>query len=150
MSDTGTTTITRTDREGLFELTAVLVGGLTRVGLSIAAIPLILLPKNSRRRARRAMAEFALAAVALPKELTAVSERVVDDLFSGTGVSGPSLPSPQQLTDRARAFTERLARATDEFGASLGRAAGRAADQVERTAAKVDEWVERPPQTPSA
>lgn len=149
MSDTGTTTVTRTEREGLFELTAVLVGGLTRVGLSIAAIPLILLPKNSRRRARRAMAEFALAAVALPKELTAVSERVVDDLFAGTP-STPSLPSPQQLTDRARAFTERLARAADEFGASVGRAAGRAADQVERTAAKVDEWVERPPQTPSA
>jgi len=146
MSETGTS-ITRTERDGLFELTAVFVGGAARVGLSLASIPLVLLPKNSRRRVRRAMAEIARAIVALPKELAGVSERVVDDIFTGPP---PSLPNPQQLGDRARAFTERLARAADEFGASVGRAAGRAADQVERTAAKVDEWVEKPPQTPSA
>lgn len=145
MSDTGTAT--RTEREGLFELAAVLVGGVVRVGLTLASVPLILLPRNSRRRVRRAMAEVARAVVALPKELTNVSERVVDDIFSGPPLS---LPSPEQLTERARSFTERLARATEELTSSVSRAAGRAADQVERAAAKVDEWVERPPQTPSA
>lgn len=144
MSETGS--ITRGERDGLFELTAGFVGGAARLGLTVASVPLVLLPKGSRRRVRRAMAEIARAVVALPKELAGVSERVVDEVFTG---APPSLPSPEQVGERARAFTERLARAADEFGASVNRAASRAADQAEHTAAKVDEWVEKPPKTPS-
>ena len=137
----------RVEREGLFELGATFVGSAARIGLSLASAPLILLPVGSRRRVRRAMAEVARAVVVLPKELANVSERVVDDVFSGAPMN---LPSPERVGERARAFTERLSRAADEFGTSVGRATNRAADEVERAAARVDEWVEKPPTTPSA
>jgi hypothetical protein len=94
------------------------------------------------------MAEVARAVVVFPKELASVSERVVDDMFTGSAPA-LNLPSPERVGERARAFTERLARAADEFGSSVGRATNRAADQVEKAAAKVDEWVEKPT-TPSA
>jgi hypothetical protein len=141
--------ITRGERDGLFEIGAAFVGGGARLFLTVASAPLILLPRGSRRRVRRAMAEVARAVVVLPKELAGVSERVVDEIFSGTATT-PTLPSPERVGERARAFTERLARAADEFGQSVGRAAERAADEVERTAARVDEWVEKPPATPKA
>jgi hypothetical protein len=136
------------ERDGLFELGAAFIGGTARIGLTVASAPLILLPRNSRRRVRRAMAEVARAVVVFPKELASVSERVVDDMFTGSAPA-LNLPSPERVGERARAFTERLARAADEFGSSVGRATNRAADQVEKAAAKVDEWVEKPT-TPSA
>jgi hypothetical protein len=142
MSDTP-----KSERDGLFELGAAFVGGAARVGLSLASVPLILLPSGSRRRVRRAMAEVARAVVVLPKELASVSERVVDEVFTGAPMS---FPSPERVGERARAFTERLSKAADEFGASVGRATTRAADEVERAAARVDEWVEKPTSTPSA
>lgn len=146
------TSVARTERDGVFEMGAAFVGGAARIGLTIASAPLVLLPRGSRRRVRRAMVEVARAVVVLPKELANVSERVVDDIFTGPAptLNLPNLPSPDRIGERARAFTERLAKAADEFGASVGRAANRAADGVERTAAKVDEWVEKPPTTPSA
>ncbi len=141
--------IPRGERDGLFEIAAAFVGGTARMFLTVASAPLILLPRASRRRVRRAMAEIARAVVVLPKELANVSERVVDDIFTGAPVN-VSLPSADAVGARARAFSERLSRAADEFGSSVGRVAGRAADEVERSAARVDEWVERPPRTPSA
>ncbi|MBP1464618.1 hypothetical protein EYB53_002740 [Candidatus Chloroploca sp. M-50] len=146
------TSVVRTERDGVFEMGAAFVGAAARIGLTIASAPLVLLPRGSRRRVRRAMVEVARAVVVLPKELANVSERVVDDIFTGPAPTFnlPNLPSPDRIGERARAFTERLAKAADEFGASVGRAANRAADGVERTAAKVDEWVEKPPTTPSA
>jgi hypothetical protein len=141
------TSITRGERDALFELSARVVGGTARFGLSVAAVPLVLLPRNSRRRVRRAMAEVARAVVALPKELANVSERVVDEVFTGESPTLPSL-DVDRLGERARSFTERLSRAAEEFGASVGRAADRAANNVEKTAAKVDEWVEKPAKTP--
>jgi hypothetical protein len=140
----------RVERDGLFEIGAAFVGGAARLGLTVASAPLILLPKASRRRVRRAMAEVARAVVVLPKELANVSERVVDDIFSGnsSGPSMPSMPSAERLGERARAFSERLSRAAEEFGGAVGRVAERTADEVERSAAKVDEWVEKPAKTP--
>ncbi|NCC35884.1 MAG: hypothetical protein EOM24_28295, partial [Chloroflexia bacterium] len=133
------TSVARTERDGVFEMGAAFVGGAARIGLTIASAPLVLLPRGSRRRVRRAMVEVARAVVVLPKELANVSERVVDDIFTGPAptLNLPNLPSPDRIGERARAFTERLAKAADEFGASVGRAANRAADGVERTAAKV-------------
>lgn len=141
----------RGERDGLFEIGAAFVGGAARMFLTVASAPLILLPRASRRRVRRAMAEVARAVVVLPKELANVSERVVDDIFTGApaSMSMPNMPSADVVGARARAFSERLARAADELGTSVGRAAERAADDVERSAARVDEWVERPPRTPS-
>jgi hypothetical protein len=139
--------MSNTERDGLFEIGASFVGGTVRLGLSVATAPLILLPRGTRRRVRRAVAEVARAVVVLPKEISNASERVVDEIFSGAEPT-LSLPSTERIGERARAFTERLARAADEFGASVGRAAERAADEVERTAARVDEWVEKPPTTP--
>jgi hypothetical protein len=126
----------RGERDGLFEIGAAFVGGTARMFLTVASAPLILLPRTSRRRVRRAMAEIARAVVVLPKELAGVSERVVDEIFTG---APPTLPSAERVGERARAFSERLSRAADEFGQTMGRAA-----------ARVDEWVEKPPTTPTA
>jgi len=140
MSDTGNTA--PAERGGLFELGATVVSGITRISLNIITIPLALLPAATRRRFRRAVAELARALIILPKELSEISERVVDDIFTGPT---PTLPTPQAVGDRARAFTERVARAADELGATFNRTAARAVDDVQRTAAKVDEWVEKAP-----
>jgi hypothetical protein len=137
--------ITRADGDGLFELGTRLVGGVVRLGLTIVSIPLSILPYNTRVRVRRGFAELARGVIALPKELADISERVVDDIFSG---AAPTLPSAETISNRARAFTERLSRAADEFGATVSQAAGRAVDGVEKSAAKVDEWVEKAPKTP--
>ncbi len=147
MSDKANTT--RVERDGLFELGAAFVGGAARIGLTIASVPLVLLPRSSRHRVRRAMAEVARAVVVLPKELAGVSERVVDEIFAGPPPT-LNLPSPERVGERARAFTDRLSRAAEELGASVNRATARAADSAERAVAKVDEWVEKPPTTPSA
>lgn len=136
-------------RDGPFEIAAAVVGGVVRTGLTVASVPLVLLPRGPRRRVRRAMVELTRAVIVLPKELSNLTERVVDDIFTGPPPT-LSLPNTDRLGERARAFTERLSRAADEFGSSVSRATGRAADQVEKTAAKVDEWVEKPPTAPKA
>ncbi|MBX0330787.1 hypothetical protein K2Z83_24320 [Oscillochloris sp. ZM17-4] len=135
--------MSNTERDGLFGIGASLVSGTIRLSLTAASAPLIILPGETRRRVRRAMAEGARAIIAIPQEISNVSERVVDDIFSGAEPT-LNLPSTEQIGERARAFTERLARAADEFGTSVGRIAGRAADGAERTAARVDEWIEKP------
>lgn len=137
----------RGERDGLFEMGAAAVGSAARLGLSIASAPLVLLPRGPRRRVRRAMAEIARAVVVFPKELAAVSERMVDDIMAGSA-DPLRMPSAERMGERARAFSERLSRAADEFGSGVSRATDRAADDVERAAARVDEWVERPPATP--
>jgi hypothetical protein len=138
------------ERNGLFEMSADLVGSTARIGLTVASAPLVLLPEQSRNRVRRAMAEVARAVVVVPKEVSKVSERVVDEIFTGEQPNmNISLPSGDQISERAKAFTDRLARAADEFGKSVGRVANNAADSVEKTAARVDEWVEKPASTDS-
>jgi hypothetical protein len=131
------------ESDGLFEIFGAFVGATARMGLTVASAPLILLPRRSRRRVRRAMAELARAVVALPRELADVSVRVVDDLYAA-GDPSVNIPSREDIGRRARGFTERLARAADEFGDSVERASRRAANETERAAAKVDEWVEKP------
>jgi hypothetical protein len=138
-------TVARRELDGLFEIAAGFVGGVARMGLTVASAPLILLPRGSRRRVRRAMAELARAVVAFPRELANVSERVVDDIYANGGPTAPDLPSVGEVRDRARAFTERVSRAADEFGSSVGRVATRTADATEQAAARVDEWVEKQP-----
>lgn len=145
MSEKASTT--RADGDGLFELGAKLVSGVARLVLSATTLPLTVLPRNTRVRVRRGVAELARGFIALPKELTDMSERIVDDIFSGAPAT-VTLPSVESIGNRARAFTERLARAADEFGTTVGQVTSRAADEVERTAAKVDEWVEKAPKTP--
>jgi hypothetical protein len=141
--------MSNTERDGLFGVGANVVGGAIRLGLTAASVPLVLLPGGTRRRVRRAIAESARAIVAIPQEISNISERVVDDIFSGAEPT-LTLPSTERIGERARAFTERLSRAADEFGTSIGRVANRAVDEVERTAARVDEWVEKPTTPPSA
>ncbi|MCU0491582.1 MAG: hypothetical protein MUD01_08340 [Chloroflexaceae bacterium] len=138
------------DRDGLFELAASFTGSASRMALMLLSAPLILLPKGSRRRVRRAMAEIARATVALPRELTNVSLRVVDDIFEGgnmgmVGVSGSGSGSraTDTFAERARNFSDRLSRAADEFGAGVRSMGSRAADEVEKAAGRVDEWTEK-------
>ncbi len=138
-------TMARRDMDGLFEMAAGFVGGAARIGLTVASAPLILLPRGSRRRVRRAMAELARAVVAFPRELANVSERVVDDIYANGGPTTANLPSVGDVRDRARVFGERLSRAADEFGTTVGRVGTQAADATERAAARVDEWVEKQP-----
>lgn len=133
--------VSRDEGDGLFEMAASFVGSASRVSLSVASVPLVLLPKASRRRMRRAMAEVARAVVAVPRELTDASVRVVDKLFDSE--EKLELPRVEEFTDRARGFTERLSRAAEEFGASFGRATRRAGSTAGQAAAKVDEWVEK-------
>ncbi|MEI8167963.1 MAG: hypothetical protein WCG26_16385 [Chloroflexales bacterium] len=143
MSENANTT--RADDDGLFEMGVRLVTRVVHTGLNVVSSPLSILPPNTRVRVRRGIAELARGVIALPKELADISERVVDDIFSGTP---PTLPSTETISNRARAFTERLARAANELGTSVGQVAGRAVDGGERSAAKVDEWVEKAPKTP--
>jgi len=135
--------MSNTEQKGLLGVGAALVGGTIRLGLTAVSTPLVLLPIGTRRRVRNAMVEAARAIVAIPKEISVVSERVVEDVFSGAEPT-LNLPSADKIGERARAFTDRLARAADEFGTSIGRVADRAVSDVERTAARVDEWVEKP------
>ena len=130
----------------LFELGVKLLGGVTRLTLTVVAVPLILLPKPARVRVRRGLVELTRGFVALPKEVSEISSRVIDEVLNAGPPSLPSLPSLptiQELKDRARSFTDRVARAADEFGTGLERAAVRGASDVERTTVKVDEWVDR-------
>jgi sugar phosphate isomerase/epimerase len=138
----------RESYDGLFELAAAFVGGATRLSLALASVPLVLLPRNARRRVRRAMGEVARAIVALPKELADVSVKAVDDFYAGGSDASanarmPEMPSAEELGDRARRFTDRLARAAEEFGAGMRNAANRQAENAEQAAARVDEWVEK-------
>ncbi len=135
--------MSNTEQNPLIGAGAALVGGTIRLGLSAISTPLGLLPVTTRRRVRSAMVETARAIVAIPKEISVVSERVVEEVFSGAEPT-LNIPTVDKLGERARAFTDRVARAADEFGTSLGRAADRAASEVERTAARVDEWIEKP------
>ncbi len=137
------------ERDGLLGVGAALVGGTVRLGLTVVSAPLDLLPGETRRRVRTAIAEAARAMIAIPTEISNASERIVDDIFSGAEPS-LNLPSVDLFGERARAFTARLARAADEFSTGIGRVANQAVDEVERTAARVDEWVEKPSSTPKS
>ncbi|MEI8308317.1 MAG: hypothetical protein WCF99_14765 [Chloroflexales bacterium] len=141
--------MSNTENEGLVGIGAALVGGAVRLSLTTVSIPLGFLPGETRRRVRTAIVEAARAMVAIPVEISNASERIVDGIFSGTE-STLNVPNADQLSERARAFTSRLARAADEFGSSIGRVANQAVDSVERTVARVDEWVEKPSTTPKS
>ncbi|MEI6775401.1 MAG: hypothetical protein WCK70_00705 [Chloroflexales bacterium] len=141
--------MSNTENEGLVGVGAALVGGAVRLSLTTVSIPLNLLPDGTRRRVRTAIAEAARAIVAIHVEISNASERIVDDIFSGAE-STLSLPNTDQISERARAFTARLSRAADEFSTSIGRVANQAVDGVERTVARVDEWVEKPSAAPKS
>lgn len=137
-------TVAREDQDGVFEFTARVVGGGVRTGLNVASVPLVLLPKEPRRRVRRAMGEVALAIVSLSKDIGRFSERVVDEIYAEGQPEMPNMPRPEAIGERARDFTKRMSRAAEEFTSSFTGASRRAGDSVERAAARVDEWVEKP------
>jgi hypothetical protein len=141
--------MSNTEQNPLIGAGAALVGGTIRLGLTAVSTPLALLPSSTRRRVRNAMVEAARAIIAIPKEISVVSERLVEEVFSGSEPS-LNLPSADKIGERARAFTDRLAKAADEFGTSVGRVADRAINDAERAAARVDEWIEKPGGTPKA
>lgn len=128
--------------EGLIGMAAGLVGKVSRVNLTIVSAPLVLLPKATRRRVRRAIAETARAVIVIPRELSDASVRMVDRLFEGEEAES-ALPRVEEVAERARGFTDRLAKAAEEFGVSVGRATRRAGASAEQVVAKVDEWVEK-------
>jgi len=111
-----------------------------RFGLNVVATPLTLLPPQSRVRARRVIAEGALAVLSIPKELSNAAEQIVDRVYEESESS--NVDRTQDVAERARQFSSRLSNAAREFGASITGTATQAADTTERAATKVDEWVE--------
>ncbi|NJP05992.1 MAG: hypothetical protein HC837_10390 [Chloroflexaceae bacterium] len=128
--------------DNLYDIGANVVRGVTSVGLNLVSVPLTLLPPTTRHRSRRAIAELAKATVAVPKEISHFSEKVVDRIYSTEGNEGPQV---QDIREQARSFRDRLSRAADEFRASLSSASQKAGDTVDQAAAKVDDWVESKP-----
>lgn len=107
-------------KEGLFELAAVAFGGTMKVGLAVASMTLVTLPANERQRVRKAMGELAMSILSVPKELADMTERVVDRVFEEEVAGGmPRIPSAEQVVSGAREFTQRLAKAADNFTASV-------------------------------
>ncbi len=125
------------------KLAVGLVGNVTRVALTVVSVPLVVLPQESRQRVRKAVADASLAIVALPRELSDMGEKLVEQAYEGK-IEAPQLPRVEEVTDRVRNFTERMGRAAQEFTSSVANATSRAGDAVEQTAARVDEWVEKP------
>jgi len=134
--------VVQPEGNGLFGLITGLAGGVVRFGLTLISVPLVVLPRQSRRRVRRAIAEMVRAVVALPRELGNLSVRVVDDIFDGSGNGGATI-GIDEIGERARNFTDRLVRAADDLTGTVGRAAKGAVDNAEKAAAKVDQWVEK-------
>jgi len=128
--------------QGLIGMAAVATGKIFRFSLNVLSLPLLMLPGNSRRHAQKAMGEFAMAILVLPKEFAATSERVVDRLM-GEDSSKIAWPRAEEITERARSFASRMMRSAEDFSAGVVSASQKVGDAAEQTASKVDEWVQK-------
>jgi hypothetical protein len=92
-----------------------LVDGLIRNALGIMSIPMNILPEDARQQARMAVCEAATAVLAIPKEVSKWGENAVEQIY-GSDEPTIQLPRVEEIADRAREFTDRIARATQEVG----------------------------------
>jgi hypothetical protein len=136
----------RHENDALFGLAARAVGSAASIGLTLASAPLVLLPARSRAHVRKAMAELALGAVALPRGVSNAVENLVDDIWANENAGLSDVP----LSERARNFARRVADAADDVNAALGNVARRAGDAVEDASADVDAWAAGAPRTARA
>ncbi len=142
MTEQNADTTMERKEEGLLGMAAVATGQTFRFGLNILSAPLLLLPGKSRRHARRAVGEFAMAFLVLPREFAQSSERVVDRLAGEDGEK-LSLPNAETITERARTFASRMMRTAEEVTAGVVSTSQKVGDAAEQTASKVDEWVQK-------
>jgi hypothetical protein len=127
---------------GLLGAAADATGKAFRFSLNMLSMPLLILPGQSRRHARKAMGEFAMSVMVLPKEFANSTERVVERL-AGEEPSSIALPRAEEISERARTFANRMIRTAEEFSAGVVSASQKVGDAAEQTASKVDDWVQK-------
>lgn len=125
---------TETQANSPVDMVLGLVDGIVRGGLSIVSIPLGLLPAESNKQIRQAVANVADAVLEVPKELSKASENLVEQVMSGSGEI--SLPRVEEIGERAREFTDRMAKAAQDVGNAV-------TTTVNSSTEKVDEWVDK-------
>jgi len=147
MSDQNTPVVTtESSGEGLLGAAAEATGKVARLALNVLSLPLLILPGQSRRHARKAVGEFTVGLLVLPREFASSAERVVDRLVGeapSEGGGGLQFPRAEEITERARTFANRMIRTAEEFTAGVVSASQKVGDAAEQTAAKVDDWVQK-------
>ncbi len=128
----------------LFNVARDVVKGTARIGLNVTAVPLSVLPNETRERTRRAIAELSMVPISAADGISDFAMRVVDNITGSTEARGES------IAERVNTFSDRLSRAAQEFTSSVTGATQQAAGATQQAAGatekKVDEWVEKPPQ----
>lgn len=141
MTEQNEANVEKANEAGLMGQAAEATGKGARLALNVLSMPLLILPRNSRRHARRAMGEFTMAFMVLPREFAQSSERLVDRL-AGEDPGDTGIPSTDEITERARAFADRMMRTAEDITAGVTSTSQRIGDAAEDTASKVDNWVQ--------
>jgi hypothetical protein len=135
--------VVKQEGPGLLGSAAEATGKTFRFTLNVLSMPLMILPGQSRRHARKAMGEFAMSVMVLPKEFANSAERVVERLAGEEPGGSMAMPRAEEISDRARSFTNRMIRTAEEFTAGVVNASQKVGDAAEQTASKVDDWVQK-------
>ncbi len=113
------------------------VDGVVRGGLNIVSLPLGLLPTETNQQVRQTICNATTTIMDVPREISRTAQGVVDQAFSGSGEV--SLPRFEEIGDRVRDFTDRMAKSAQE----VGDAVTGEAKETPAAGGKVDEWVEK-------
>lgn len=132
---------TETQANSPIDMVLGLVDGIVRGGLSIVSIPLGLLPAESNKQIRQAISNVATTVLEVPKELSKASEGFVDQIMSGSGEI--RLPRVEEIGERAREFTDRMAKAAQDVGNAVTTSVSSATEGAGQADKKVDQWVEK-------
>jgi hypothetical protein len=96
-----------------------------------------LLPTETNQQVRQTICNATTAIMDVPREISRTAQGVVDQAFSGSGEI--SLPRFEEVGDRVRDFTDRMAKSAQE----VGNAVSGGAKDAPASGGKVDEWVEK-------
>mgnify|MGYP006302379481 CR=1 FL=1 len=120
-----------------------LVDGVVRTGLSIASIPLGVLPADTNQKIRGAVSDVTNTVMDVPRGLSNTAQNVVDQAFGGSGKE-LEFPRIEEIGDRVREFTDRMAKSAQEVGNAVSSSvSGSAGSGEKKSGEKVDEWVEK-------
>lgn len=84
--------------DSLLESAVEFGGGVVRLGLSVAALPLALLPSDSRQHLRNATKEVLHAFAGLPGDLAKVADTAIEDWAAKTDGVTPKTAPKDELT----------------------------------------------------
>lgn len=120
-----------------------LVEGVVRGGLAVVSVPLSLLPADTNQQVRKTVYNVTNSVMEVPRELSRMTQDFVDQVSSGS--SEISLPRVEEITERAREFTDRITKSVQDVGNSVTNSdSGSTASQGKtKPAAQADEWVEK-------